>query len=134
MKERRKHKRYHISYPVESGRGNLNIILDMEDVSKGGIAFTSIQKLSKSDRMVIRIFMKHKMFNLKAEIVYAGSVGEDEHKIGARFLEVPKSFSAELDKEVEEITEVQKEKKLYDHKDVSFEEAAGEYLKPKEAE
>jgi len=132
MKERRQHERYHVSYPAESGSGNLNIILELKDVSEGGAAFTAVQQLSKSDMMAVRIFMKHKMFSLKAEVVYSESAGEEAYNTGARFIAAPKEFSQELEKEMEEISQLQKKTRARAHKNISFEEAAAEYLQPEE--
>ena|GEM_PF-1817126 len=129
MRERRKWKRYTAAYPVEKGEKHVNNPIDMLDVSKGGIAFTAMGEVCENDKINIHLFLKNKMFYLKAVIVYVRRLKEDIYNIGAKFFNVPEDFHQTFEKEIEEITQFRRECNLYNHKSLSFRKASTEYLK-----
>lgn len=124
MVERRKWKRYEIGYPIEGEKELFNL----NDVSRGGIAFTAGGSIYEGDRVDLRIFLKHKMFKIKALIVYAKETDKDVYSIGAKFLNEQEEFHLMLEKEVEEIKELYRESNLYDKKAISFKQASSQYL------
>ena len=85
--------------------------------------------MCKNEKISVRIFLKNRMFNLKALVVHAKKLKESLYKIGAKFLNIPEEFHKTLEKEIEEITQFRRECNLYNHKDLSFEKASKEYLK-----
>ena len=129
MKERRKHRRYTIAYPVETKNGSRLEMLTLVDVSKGGVAFTSSKKPEENERLDLKLFLKNRMFTIKAIVVHAKRLKENIYNIGVQFLHIPKEFHASFDEEVEEITQFHRECNLYNHKSLSFEKASTEYLK-----
>ncbi|MFH1877599.1 MAG: PilZ domain-containing protein [Candidatus Omnitrophota bacterium] len=127
MNERRKWKRYNIAYPAESAEDKKELILT--DVSKGGISFNVDRKVDENEKITLKLFLKKKMYSIKAFVVHAKKLKNDIYKIGATFLEVPKDFPEELEREVEEITQFHRECNLYKNRDLSFERASIEYLR-----
>ncbi|MBD3426895.1 MAG: hypothetical protein GF409_06660 [Candidatus Omnitrophica bacterium] len=129
MTERRKHKRYTLAYPLESRKSYERKRLDLVDLSKGGIAFTAPERVSENEKVDIQIFLKERMFDLKAVVVHARKIKENIYAIGARFFNAPEDFRAILDKEVEEITQLHRENNLYNRKNLSFRKVSREYLR-----
>jgi c-di-GMP-binding flagellar brake protein YcgR len=130
LKERRKHRRYTIAYPVESKNGSTRLeMLTLVDVSKGGIAFTSAERPKENERVDLQLFLKNRMFKLKAIVVHVRRLKENIYNVGVKFLHIPEEFHTNLDKEIEEITQFHRECNLYNHKNISFEKASTEYLK-----
>jgi hypothetical protein len=129
MVERRKWKRYTVAYPIEGGKLRVNDSLNLVDVSQGGIAFTGAEEVRTSDKINIHLFLKNRMFHLKAVIVYVKQLKKNIYNIGAKFFNVPEDFPPTLDKEIEEITQFRRECNLYNHKSLSFRKASAEYLK-----
>ncbi len=129
MTERRKWKRYPIAYPIECGRGCKDPSITLRDISKGGVAFTSGEGVREDDKLDLRIFLKNRMFILKAIVVYTKKIKEKIYNTGVKFCNAPKEFLAMLEKEIGEITEIHRESNLYEHKDISFKKASDEYLK-----
>lgn len=130
MKERRKHRRYTIAYPVEGRNVNTRLeMLTLVDVSKGGVAFTSPERPEQNERVNLQLFLKNRMFNLKAVVVHVSRLKDNIYNVGVKFLHIPEDFQDSLDKEIEEITQFHRECNLYNHKSISFEKASAEYLK-----
>ncbi len=129
MTERRKHKRYQISYPVECKNGAGYHTLTLMDVSNGGIALTGPGKMRENQRVNLRIFLKNRMYSVRAVVVHVRHMGENLYNIGAKFFKVPEGFHKTFEKEIEEITQFHRECNLYRHKDLTFKSASKEYLK-----
>jgi len=129
MKERRKHKRYSIAYPLEWGKKLLESVLDLKDVSKSGVAFTVEDKVNEQENINLRIFLKNRMFIVEAIVVHVKRLKDNLYKIGVEFVDAPGDFHAMLEKEIEEITQVHRECNLYNRKNLSFKTASVEYLK-----
>ena len=71
MTERRKLKRFPIAYPVECGNGTRKKTVSLVNVSENGLAFTSSKRIGETETLDLHIFLKNKMFNLEAVVVYA---------------------------------------------------------------
>ncbi len=117
------------AYPIEGDEKHVNGPLDLVDVSGGGIAFTATEEVRKNDKVHVHVFLKNKMFRLKAIIVYVRQLGKNIYNIGAKFFNVPKDFPLTLEKEIGEITQFRRECNLYNRKSLSFRKASTEYLK-----
>jgi hypothetical protein len=128
MTERRRWKRYPIAYPIERAEEDANHKLTVRDVSKGGVAFTSTGKMDENDKFNVRIFLKNRMFKLKAIVVHAKELKENLYNVGAKFVNAPQEFHALLEREIEEIKQFHRECNLYNRKNFSLEEASIEYL------
>ena len=129
MAERRRWKRYPITYPIEIDEGaHANRTFIARDVSGGGAAFAAPEKIKVHDRVNLRIFLKKKMFILKAIIVHVRQLQDDLYNIGVKFQNIPEDFRQALEKEAEDITQAHRQHNLYDRKNVSFTKAAEEYL------
>lgn len=128
MEERRKWRRYPIPYPAEKRGEERLTSLTVLNVSKGGVCFTTSENLHKDDTLSVNLFLKNKMFNMKADVVYIAPVAKDTVEVGAKFTDVPEGFVPVLEKEIEEITSLHRESNLYKHKNLSFEKASLEYL------
>lgn len=129
MVERRKWKRYTVAYPIEGDEKHVNSSLNLVDVSGGGIAFTVAEEVRKNEKINIRVFLKNRMFRLKAVIIYVRRLKKNIYNIGARFFNVPEDFPPALEKEIGEITQFRRECNLYNRKSLSFRKASTEYLK-----
>jgi len=128
MEERRKCKRYGIPYPIESVEKSAKGSLDLMDVSKGGVAFTSAEEVRKDEKINICVYLKNKMFRLKAGVVHAKAKKDNKYKIGVKFYDPPEDFIRILEKEIDEIIQLHRENNLYKHKSLSFEKVSSEYL------
>lgn len=128
MKERRKHKRYPVSYPIEQDRQKRECALTLVDVSKGGVAFNSQQELRENEKIDLKIFLKRRMFSVAAMVVHAKKLQDDLYNAGAVFLETPEDFHDILEKEIEEITQHHRESNLYRRRNLTFQKASEEYL------
>ncbi|MFH1665780.1 MAG: PilZ domain-containing protein [Candidatus Omnitrophota bacterium] len=128
MDERRRHKRYSVLYPVETveGEGDSSVVL--MDVSISGISFKSKKAAAENDKFEVRLFLKNKMFVLTAKVVYIKPESDSEYTIGAQFLAVPEDFAAALEKEIDEIKQLYRQRTLYNHHDISFRKASAVYL------
>ncbi|MGB2630340.1 MAG: PilZ domain-containing protein [Candidatus Omnitrophota bacterium] len=130
MTERRKHKRYPIAYPVEHEEERDKKPLTLVDVSENGVAFTSREEVRVKDLVHINIFLKKRMFTLKAEVVHAlPSKKDNYYNIGARFVNVPEDFRKILNQEVDDITQFCREANIYQNQDLSLRKASEKYLK-----
>lgn len=131
MVERRKWKRYEIGYPLEGEGSYEEGTLTLTDVSREGLSFTAGRNLCEGDRIDLRIFLKHRMFKIKALIVHVKDMDEKICSIGAKFLNEQNDFPLTLEKEVEEIKELYRQSNIYSKKTISFKEASSEYLERK---
>ena len=129
MTERRKTKRYQVSYPIECKNGPAHHTITLIDVSKGGVAFTVPDEVQENQKIDIKIFLKNRMFNVKAVVVHVKHLGEGLYNIGARFFNIPEKFHQTLTTEIDEIAQYRRECNLYHHKSLTFEKASTEYLK-----
>lgn len=129
MMERRKHTRYEADYPVElNGGTGSGHHLAVVDVSKGGIAFNSHKELTLSDKVNVKLYLKNRMFSLYATIARSEKKKEGMYNVGAMFLEPPLDFLEALEKEIQEITQLHRERNLYKRIDTTFRKASREYL------
>ena len=129
MKERRQWKRYEAAYPVEADNTEDIDIINVIDVSKGGIGYETHSSLGKDEEITLRIFLKKRMFRLKAVVAYSKRLKENDYTVGIQFIDPPEDFLPTLEKELNDITQAYREKKLYKHKDTSFKDSSKEYLK-----
>ena len=109
MKERRAYARYNPAYCAETKNEKARKLVSLEDISQGGAAFRTEELLKKDQWLNLRLFLKNKMFEIKAVVVYVKVVAEDKRTIGARFLDPPRDFPELLEREMEEIAEYRKE-------------------------
>ncbi|MFQ5953136.1 MAG: PilZ domain-containing protein [Candidatus Omnitrophota bacterium] len=129
MTERRKFKRFPIAYPLESEFKGEWKQFALENLSENGLAFASPEEIHENKEISLHIFLKKKMFNMKALVVYTRpKKKKDSYNIGVRFLAIPQDFHDVLTQEVEDIMQFCRESKLYDNKDISFKKASIEYL------
>lgn len=129
MTERRKSKRYPIAYPVECENGQEKKAFAMVNVSENGLSFTTPEAIHEKDVLDLHIFLKKKMFNVKAVVVYAQQQKrKDMYSIGARFMRTPSDFRVILSQEVEDISQLLRESNLYNNKNISFKKASMKYL------
>jgi len=134
MEERRKTKRYDVAYPVEHKDGPENRVLEVVDLSKGGLAFTDRTELRKDQEIDVHLFLKKKRFDVRGLVVHAQKLKDDLYKFGVKFMEAPDDFITTLEKELEQITHQHRESNLYRHKDLTFRHASEEFLKRKHEE
>ncbi|MDD4957298.1 MAG: PilZ domain-containing protein [Candidatus Omnitrophica bacterium] len=128
MEERRKWKRHKVTYPVEFDDKSSEQYLEIVDLSAGGMAFTFQENLKERKSLPMRIYLKKKMFCVKATPVYSEEVPEKKFVIGAKFEDPTEDFLNVLDLEIREISDFRKEFNLYNGKNISFEQACMEYL------
>lgn len=128
MEERRNYKRYTIAYPVEGTPVEHNREESLLDVSKSGIAFLGSKDVLKDDIIDVRLFLKSKMFRLKAVVVYINPLKNGEIVIGARFLEHSKAFKDAFDREIDEIKTLYRDLNLHKKRTASFKNVSREYL------
>jgi hypothetical protein len=128
MNERREWTRYPVAYPVEWDSGNERVSLAAYDVSRGGIGVTADDEVTMNDKLNIRLFLKNRMFNVKAIVVYVKRMKDGLYQIGAQFLALPEEFAPIFDKEIEEITQFHRECNLYNRKNLTFRRASSAYL------
>jgi hypothetical protein len=129
MTERRKFKRYPITYPVECENGQEKKAFAMMDVSENGLSFTTPDAIHERDVLDLHIFLKKKMFNVKAVVVYARrGKRKGMFNIGAKFMRPPDDFRVILSQEVEDISQLLREANLYSNKNISFKKASMKYL------
>ncbi len=129
MEERRQWKRYSIAYPIEGGAGRREHTFRLSDVSSGGVAVNGPENVKKNEEVELQIFLKNKRFTIKAVVVHSKKRKDKGFKLGARFLTIPDGFMESLEKEVHEIDQFRNERNRLDHGNLSFEEAAEQYLK-----
>lgn len=129
MSERRKHKRYEVQYPLEECNVAENETITMLDVSKGGVSFSADRETQESEEINLQVFLKSRMFRLKAMVVHVKRHDENRYDIGARFIEPPEEFESVLEKEIRDITQVYRDANLYKRRGLSFSHASREYLK-----
>jgi c-di-GMP-binding flagellar brake protein YcgR len=104
MTERRKFKRFQTKYPVEYGLEGERKALSLIDISEKGLSFASREKIREKQRFNLHIFLKRKMFNIKAVVVHARKGKKKPlYNVGAQFLAIPEDFRETLMKEMEEI-------------------------------
>ena len=128
MDERREAERYPIVYPVEVVETPGDNHINLQDVSKSGGAFTSHEQVSQQDPIDLQLFLKKKMFKIKAMIVWQKQLKKNLYKIGVKFSSPPEEFQQLLEREVEDIIEYHRESNLYRHENLSFSKASQEYL------
>jgi hypothetical protein len=68
------------------------------------------------------------MFSLYATIARSEKKKEGMYNVGAMFLEPPMDFLEALEKEIQEITQLHRERNLYKRIDTTFRKASREYL------
>jgi hypothetical protein len=128
MVERRSAKRYSVAYPIETDADGELSGVDMIDVSTNGVAFAARSEIKKDLGFEIKLFLKSRMFKMKAMVVHARQLKEDAYNIGACFIDPPKEFIPLLEKEIQEIIQNQRARRLYEHDDISLIHASREYL------
>ena len=130
MTERRRFKRFPIAYPVECGNGAGKKTVSLVNVSENGLAFTSPTRIGESETLDLHIFLKNRMFNLEAVVVYASQgKKKNQYNIGTRFLNIPENFRRILSQEAEDIMQFCRESNLYRNKNFSLRKASMKYLK-----
>jgi len=129
MKERRKWKRYPIAYPIEFREGHVTNAPELLDVSSGGIAFTSPEKLDQDDKVELFLFMKKKRVHLQAKVVHAMTRDGERFFIGAKLVDIPDDFINLLHREMDEIKELHRHKKNHTEDTPSFSDASTEYIR-----
>ena len=102
--------------------------MNMIDLSKSGVAFAHEGDMKKDLGLEISLFLKNRMFRLKAMVVHVRKLKEGAYSIGARFVDPPEEFVPLLEKEIEEIIQHHRERRLYQHDDISLTHASREYL------
>lgn len=128
MKERRQWKRYEVAYPIERDDEGDNP-LAVQDISRGGISFVSCNDIEDNEKVSLQIFLKKKMFNVRALVVYTERNSEQNIVVGAKFLNPSEEFLELLNKEIEAIVTFRRESSRQTHKTISFNEAADKFLK-----
>ena len=118
-----------MAYCLETDDENAKKVVRLEDISDGGMSFESENVFEKGQGLKIRIFLKNRMFELKAVVVYVRSIAGHMRRIGARFLEIPSEFSIILEKEIQETTELSKKLSSENGGKNMFREASSEYQK-----
>ena len=126
--ERRSAKRYPAVYPLETGTSYTVSRVNMFDISTSGASFASGKDLGKNTAIQIKLFLKNRMFPLKAIVVHSRRLKEDLYSIGVNFIDLPPEFEPALSKEIDEIVQHYRERRLYQHDDISFTHASHEYL------
>jgi len=129
MEEKRKHKRYPIAYPLEKADNSTEMSFDLKDISSGGVAFTSSSEIKPSDTVKLRLFLKNKMFQVKAIVVHASRIKDGLYAVGVKFINLTKDFHQTLEREIEEITQIHRENNLYSNNNISYKDASARYLK-----
>jgi hypothetical protein len=129
MEERRKYLRYEVQYPLEAARSEEKGPITMLDVSKGGVSFSASRETKETEDLELQVFLKSRMFRLKATVVHVKHHEENRYDIGARFIEPPGEFEDLLEKEIKDITQVYRDANLYKRKGLTFLNASKEYLR-----
>jgi len=129
MRERRKHKRYEVRYPLEASGTAKRGVIAMLDISKGGVAFVAGREIREDEELDLQVFLKRRMFRLKATVVHVTHHDENRYDVGVRFIEPPAEFRSVLEKEIRDITQVYRDANLYKRRGLSFSHASREYLK-----
>ncbi|MBD3380159.1 MAG: hypothetical protein GF408_06835 [Candidatus Omnitrophica bacterium] len=125
MQERRRWKRFDPAYPVEWDEGELALA----DISKGGAGLLSALPPDQNGQIVLRLFMKDRMYRFRAVTVYVKKLRDGMFRVGTRFLDLPSGFAEAFEREIEEISQYRRENKLYRNEAISFREASRKYLK-----
>jgi len=125
MQERRRTTRYDIAYPVEGDFVHKESLIDL---SRGGAAFLSKDKIEVLEKVRLRVFLKNKMFILSGEVAHTTSSMDAGYKIGVRFIDVPDEFLDIFEKEIDEITQFHRETNLSKRKNATFREASIDFL------
>ena len=128
MEERRTSPRYNAAYSAETVETNARELVCLEDISKGGVSFRTEDRVKEDQGVNLRLFLRNRMFELKAVVVYVKRMSENTRSVGARFLAPPQEFTCLLEKEIEEISERQKEQDPAEGSD-TFRRASLEYQK-----
>jgi hypothetical protein len=129
MRERRRYRRFPIAYPLECSDGKGKKELLLVDISENGLAFTSSGSLDEKKELDLYIFLKKKMFNLKAAVIHAGQKEKGKpFSIGARFLNATEDFRKNLTREIEDIKQFCRESNLYHNNNLSVRQASSKYL------
>lgn len=84
--------------------------------------------LAKNTNIQVKLFLKSRMFPLKATVVHSRQINNDLYKIGVSFIDPPGEFQPVFSKEIDEIVQHHRERRLYQHEDISFTHASREYL------
>jgi c-di-GMP-binding flagellar brake protein YcgR len=129
MKEKRAHKRYSAAYCLEAIKENPGELVYLEDISKGGAAFRTKEGFKEEQGLNLRVFLKNKMFELKAVVVYVKAAAEHFYSVGTRFTSVPPGFHGTFQQEIEEIIERQKYSPSEEADNEVFRKASVEYQK-----
>lgn len=130
MDERRSFTRYNAAYWVETQEKKRRKVICLEDISKGGAAFRAEEGLKKDQGINLRVFLRNRMFDIRAVVVYVKALEENSFSIGTRFIEPPLEFGDLLDKEIEEIIESQQARR-HDISPDRFRKASIKYQKRK---
>lgn len=128
MDERRKAERYQVAYPIEPEETLGDNHVSLQDVSRGGAAFTANEGVHEDAVFDLKLFLKRRMFKLRAMVVWQKQVKKSLFRIGVKFTDPPEEFASLLQKEIEEIIEYHRESNLYKHENLSFSKASREYL------
>jgi hypothetical protein len=129
MRERRKNTRFPIAYPLECSTGGGKKTLSLTNISESGLAFTSPDSFREKEVMDLYLFLKNRMFNLKAAVVYAKQQGKGRsNSVGVRLLNATEDFCKSLAREAEDIKQFCRESNQYRNKNLSFRQASLEYL------
>jgi hypothetical protein len=126
--ERRSAKRYPAVYPLETGTSYMVSRVNMFDISTSGVSFASGKDLGKNTAIQIKLFLKSRMFPLEAIVVRSRKLKEGLYNIGVTFIDPPAEFEPVLSKEIDEIVQHHRERRLYQRDDISFTHASREYL------
>ena len=129
MGERRESERFQIAYPLEHGANTGKKELLLVNVSENGLAFISPEIMSEKDELNLYLFLKKKMFHLKAAVVYARQQKKGKSfNIGVKFLGALDEFRKNLTREAEDIKQFCRESNLYRNKNLSIKQASIQYL------
>jgi len=129
MNERRINERFPISYFMEESGARENV-LKLLDISKGGVCFSSSKKLQNSEEIVLKVYLKKKMFSVEIKTVYLKPTDDNKYIVGAKFCNLADNFQDALSGEIADIDQLINSKIVYQKKDISFREASNEYLFP----
>ena len=76
MEEKRRSKRYTLSYPLEGTMVCDDYENSLLDLSTGGIAFRAKDRLETGEEIELKLFLKKQMFILRAEVIHVAQVSQ----------------------------------------------------------
>jgi hypothetical protein len=85
-------------------------------------------ELHSHRKKIARIFLKKKMFLLRAVVVYTNILQSGEYCVGARFLEIPGEFEKHLEDDIDQIIRLRRHRSLHDREELTLKDASRLYL------